>query len=172
MKESDLSDHTGCCQICARRIKIPHGRIAHHGYLRPGWGEQTTSCPGARQLPFEADCSVLEKYVREASESLAAISANIARYERDRLPVPNPMYEVWLRKCLHGIRKDPEPPMTFRPDTEIYDVALRRFLVQHQGDIARRQQEISRQRGRLDEWHAQRVSLADDTIRQQAPGLA
>lgn len=41
------------CQICAREIKARTGVIAHHGYQRPGNGWQTSSCLGARYLPYE-----------------------------------------------------------------------------------------------------------------------
>ena len=41
------------CQICGRPIKANTGVIAHHGYQRPGWGSQTSSCHGARYLPYE-----------------------------------------------------------------------------------------------------------------------
>src|SRR5882672_703843 len=41
------------CQICEREIKATTGVIAHHGYTRPGWGQQTRSCDGARELPYE-----------------------------------------------------------------------------------------------------------------------
>ncbi len=44
------------CQICARPIKASNGRIAHHGYKRPGGGWQTASCIGARHLPYEVSC--------------------------------------------------------------------------------------------------------------------
>lgn len=44
------------CQICEREIKASTGVIAHHGYTRPGEGWQTSSCWGARHLPYEKSC--------------------------------------------------------------------------------------------------------------------
>jgi len=41
------------CQICGRAILAKTGRIAHHGYKRPGNGWQTSSCYGARHRPYE-----------------------------------------------------------------------------------------------------------------------
>jgi hypothetical protein len=41
------------CQICEREIKAKNGIIAHHGYTRPYPQEQTRSCDGARELPYE-----------------------------------------------------------------------------------------------------------------------
>jgi hypothetical protein len=42
------------CQCCGRDILAKTGKIAHHGYERPGTGWQTASCMGARHEPFEA----------------------------------------------------------------------------------------------------------------------
>ena len=54
------------CQICARDIKANTGLIAHHGYQRPGTGWQTSSCDGAKQLPYEVSRDfipvVIERY--------------------------------------------------------------------------------------------------------------
>lgn len=47
------------CQICARRIEMVGGLVAHHGYTRPGAGYQTDSCPGARELPYELSCDLI-----------------------------------------------------------------------------------------------------------------
>ena len=41
------------CQCCGRQIFAQRGKIAHHGYERPGYGWQTASCMGALYLPFE-----------------------------------------------------------------------------------------------------------------------
>lgn len=44
---------TTTCQICGRAIQANTGIIAHHGYQRPYDGFQTSSCEGARFLPYE-----------------------------------------------------------------------------------------------------------------------
>lgn len=41
------------CQCCGRAHLANTGKMAHHGYTRPGYGWQTASCMGARELPFE-----------------------------------------------------------------------------------------------------------------------
>jgi len=43
------------CQCCGGKFLANTGSVAHHGYTRPGWGWQTASCSGAKELPFEAD---------------------------------------------------------------------------------------------------------------------
>lgn len=51
------------CQICGRPIHAGNGKIAHHGYQRPGYGYQTASCPGALQHPFEVSRDELGRYI-------------------------------------------------------------------------------------------------------------
>lgn len=45
------------CGCCFREIAVvggvPTGRMAHHGYERPGDGFQTASCPGTMFMPLE-----------------------------------------------------------------------------------------------------------------------
>lgn len=41
------------CQCCFRKHLANTGSVAHHGYQRPGFGWQTTSCSGAKFLPLE-----------------------------------------------------------------------------------------------------------------------
>lgn len=54
------------CQICGRPIKIGKGGlISHHGYKRPGYGWQTSSCRGARELPYEISCDLIPKIIQE-----------------------------------------------------------------------------------------------------------
>ena len=48
-RKAERTFDTRTCQICGRAIKASSGLIAHHGYERPGWGYQTTSCLGARK---------------------------------------------------------------------------------------------------------------------------
>jgi len=65
------------CQICAREIKSNTGTIAHHGFLRPGngWG-QTSSCEGAKYLPYEQSRDripeVVENYKKYRQNNIEA----------------------------------------------------------------------------------------------------
>ena len=52
------------CQICEREVKVPHGLTSHHGYSRPGYGWQTASCPGARELPYELSCDLIPPVIQ------------------------------------------------------------------------------------------------------------
>lgn len=86
------------CQICERKIKAKNGYIAHHGYQRPGMGWQTSSCPGAKKLPYEVSCDLIppvikgiEAYIKETSDKSSAMISNppktitaFAHYPHDR----------------------------------------------------------------------------------------
>lgn len=41
------------CPCCFRGIAVTGATMAHHGYQRPGFGYQTSSCPGIRFEPVE-----------------------------------------------------------------------------------------------------------------------
>ena len=71
------------CQICGRTIKAKTGKIANHGYERPGGGWQTASCMGAQYLPYEESCDripavieMFEKFIADTAASLDELRAN------------------------------------------------------------------------------------------------
>jgi len=74
----------GTCQACGREIGVKNAVIAHHGYQRPfGWGEQTSSCFGARELPYEVSKKVLEAHVDACSTRLTELYARIHQVTND-----------------------------------------------------------------------------------------
>jgi len=75
------------CQICGRKIYAELGVIAHHGYERPGQGWQTESCEGARELPFEVDRVVLEKYIAACKQRLSNMKQSRNHVNREIDPV-------------------------------------------------------------------------------------
>jgi len=48
----EADDAIVSCQVCAGEWIGNTGVLPHHGYTRPGWGEQTASCPGALHVPY------------------------------------------------------------------------------------------------------------------------
>jgi hypothetical protein len=66
-----MTDPTTHCQICARAIRAKTGWIAHHGYTRPEQGWQTSSCQGARHLPYEVSCSQIADTIDEIEAWIA-----------------------------------------------------------------------------------------------------
>lgn len=69
------------CQICGRGICAKGGRIAHHGYERSGYGWQTASCGGAKELPLEADRKVLGKHIAFLVWAFWSVEGEIAKVE-------------------------------------------------------------------------------------------
>jgi len=71
--------HKGHCQICGRlqAIDIKTGRIAAHGYQVPAhWHQRTSSCAGAKALPYQKGRdmipAVIDMLKREAARATAA----------------------------------------------------------------------------------------------------
>lgn len=69
---------TGTCSCCFSGIAITDaGRMAHHGYRRPGWGVQTSSCEGVRFPPLEVSTEGLEWLIETRRSDLERTGARI-----------------------------------------------------------------------------------------------
>lgn len=72
------------CQICARPIRAnnANGVIAHHGYRRPnrGSGWQTSSCRGARYLPYEKSCDQIPPTIDYIARYIESRKAFVKQY--------------------------------------------------------------------------------------------
>lgn len=101
------------CQICGRVIKAKGGLIAHHGYTRPYEGWQTSSCEGARYLPYEVSCDRL-------AEVIEYETAFWARQEQElKVFIANPPETlVVITKRTYGpdVEKTYTKPEDFNPD--------------------------------------------------------
>jgi hypothetical protein len=75
------------CQCCERAILANMGSIAHHGYERPGWGYQSASCMGAKELPFEVDRSALGRMLVFLRQRLANAEKHRAAIKAEKLPI-------------------------------------------------------------------------------------
>lgn len=64
------------CQCCGRAHLANTGLLAHHGYTHPGFGWQTASCIGARQLPFEVARDRLGQHIINMTEQKGRMIAN------------------------------------------------------------------------------------------------
>lgn len=73
------------CQICGCDILAETGVIAHHGYQRPGDGYQTPSCPGARELPYEADRKVLGEYIEALKSRKIGTEAGLVAVRAEKV---------------------------------------------------------------------------------------
>ena len=65
------------CPCCLRSIAVAGGllgHMAHHGYRRPGWGEQTASCPGIRFQCLEVSDEGLKYMVKSSEQRLTQLT--------------------------------------------------------------------------------------------------
>jgi hypothetical protein len=82
------------CQCCGRQIESKKGLIAHHGYERPGQGWQTSSCMGARYLPFQISRDRLGEMIEESIKPhLEGLHTHRASLDVEGVKVPGPVLE-------------------------------------------------------------------------------
>lgn len=63
VSKKERDDVAMTCQICGGKYLAKKGKIAHHGYKRPGEGYQTQSCFGAMAAPFEVSRDTLGQWI-------------------------------------------------------------------------------------------------------------
>lgn len=142
------------CQICKRDIYANNkrGLIAHHGYKRPGYGEQTSSCYGARWQPYEESRSAIPPYIDIVNNEITAVMAHIAL-----MKIPGYMWkETFLKKNPKHVL-DFEI-LDFRPHPESeeehkkYLGALERRLRGEEWRLTSLHSELARLQTRHDTW--------------------
>jgi hypothetical protein len=83
-KPVNPDQHRGTCSCCFRDVAVGElGRMAHHGYQRPGDGYQSASCAGVRFPPLEVSTEGLEWLVWTTSERLGVDRERL--YRRDEM---------------------------------------------------------------------------------------
>lgn len=90
------------CPCCFRKIAVIQGKMAHHGYKRPGFGSQTSSCPGIRFKPLEVSNEGLVWLIGTYREDLANCKAALAG--RDQLDM------LMVRRGLGVAKVTPDMP--------------------------------------------------------------
>ena len=71
------------CSCCQRAIAVvgDDEGMAHHGYERPGNGEQTSSCPGIRFQPLETSLEGLLWMIERVKQNQAQIANSLNLFE-------------------------------------------------------------------------------------------
>ena len=94
VKETNPNQIRGTCTWCDRNIALTADkRMTHHGYQRPGWGEQTRSCDGimykcgeVSDEGYRAKLKVYTQHLTHLKQQLAALpsktSLEIRRWVR------------------------------------------------------------------------------------------
>ncbi len=100
---TNKATHTGECQNCGRRQKLPDGRLAKHGY-RVAWGQFEGGCVGSGELPFEQSCDLIERFIARAEDEKIRIQASIAAL-REPATTPRACFHEYMPSLADG-RKD------------------------------------------------------------------
>lgn len=154
------------CQICGRPILAETGVIAHHGYTRPGDGYQTSSCFGARELPFEVSRDALGRYIVGLEGGLAQMNAARKRVATEELGVRlsyrvynggwkgEDVYFSTTRKTFAAARAEYPKFFSLSTGTDgwTYDDALRADLRDRDAKIVGQKTYIKEQKARFDAW--------------------
>lgn len=75
----------GCCQICGQEQKLHGGKLVHHGYKRPGWGEIVGDCYGVHAVPYEVSCELVKEYLGLVQRRLTEASSDLARWRAGKV---------------------------------------------------------------------------------------
>ena len=100
---TERAGHEMTCQCCGRGIFANTGRLAHHGYTRPGDGWQTPSCFGAKRLPWEVDRSAVKDLIDHLKEVLLRSEYSRTAVFDEIEPVVH-RYQIYDRNVRGGYR--------------------------------------------------------------------
>lgn len=160
----------GHCQVCEREIKSSLGRIAHHGYQRPGDGWQTDSCMGALELAFERGHDALDRFIESLASQLAALKRGREKHDAERLPIPNPDYTYWLSRHGRNWRGAlvEAPPANIEPGHAKYESLRRSHLQRMDNEIDSTEQYLAYQRARRAGWVLKDLASVSEEIEQKS----
>jgi hypothetical protein len=148
------------CQICGRAIKAQSGKIAHHGYRRPGQGWQTASCFGARWRPYEVASDALPvaiaratKYRENTIAQLANLRANPpAEFDVSRRDAWGSVKNKRMAQRPEGFDGHGKRPGSYKPDS--YERAFWYAVSAMEQNIKGAGEDIEFMQKRLAEWVA------------------
>lgn len=135
---------TGTCSCCFSGIAITDaGRVAHHGYRRPGWGVQTSSCEGVRFPPLEVSTEGLEWLIGARQRELDRTGSRI-----ESLPALDVIH--WKQRTRTGdmdrVSRSGDPDWDRVKASYARDLEYRRDALTR--DVAFLQEELGRWAGR------------------------
>lgn len=127
------------CPCCFRSIAVRGGKMVHHGYERPGSGQQTDSCWGIRYAPLEVSTEGLEWLIGFHENKL----------KEDKLQLKNLPNATKLSILVRNPRLKLE---TFTPEDKGWRRAYETTKGDLEGDIRNRQYNLRIYRRHLKEW--------------------
>jgi hypothetical protein len=151
---------TATCQVCGRAIKASTGLIAHHGYRRPyHMGSQTSSCEGARYVPYEVSCDRLHEVAGMVKSFIASMEFQVEAL----LATPPQTITVYKRRSAWGKEEKIvyEKPDDFKQDSyhssipRTYENAFSNRKSDYERTIRMAKVDLLSMERRLNEWKPQ-----------------
>jgi hypothetical protein len=127
------------CPCCFRAIAVRGGKMVHHGYERPGNGQQTGSCWGIRYAPLEISTEGLEWLIGFHDQKL----------KEDKLQLKNLPKATEISILVQRPRLKLE---TYTPEDKGWHKAYETRKGELEGDIRNRKFNLSIYRRHLKEW--------------------
>lgn len=115
-EKADKQAKAMTCQICGRQIFAELGTVAHHGYERPGHGWQTSSCFGAKRLPYETSRDAIEQLIPGQKAEVA----RLVKYAKDIRAEREPVRRTFKLREDYNMRHVPLRSVEFTRETFPY----------------------------------------------------
>jgi len=150
-KPVNPDQHRGTCSCCFRDTAVADlGRMAHHGYQRPGDGAQSPSCDGVRFPPLEVSTEGLEWLVWSTSEKLGA--------DRERLSCRDEMSTITYEAHERGRLV----PRKISLGEEGWDKVLRGWTRMMEHTVRTGEQQLNHFEAELETWRARHAPAMPD----------
>ena len=157
------------CQVCNRAILANTGSIAHHGYQRPCEGWQTSSCNGAKALPFECARDALASEINFAKGRVERLQGLLKETQDEARDLPWTFRDKTVtggrfrdgETTKYVSRANFDEVATYRvsvaryryaEETPTYDVIKKLELAKIAGNIKSTESYIATQQARYDGW--------------------
>lgn len=88
-EEATVARYIGQCQVCEGDFKLLGGRLVHHGYKRPGYGEIVGDCPGVHEPPYEVSCELVKVLLAKHEPELAAAKDYLVEVLKEYRQLPS-----------------------------------------------------------------------------------
>lgn len=156
------------CQICGRPILAERGKIAHHGYQRPGMGLQTSSCDGAMHLPFEVSRDRLGAHLKGMKVQLINLHTRRGDVVEEKAPIAveyftgqyrgkeRVMTTIFVTRETYAALYAEHKPKAYHVSAlpKTFDEIKNEEIRQIDSRIKHTQEYIKMQQGRYDGWKA------------------
>lgn len=96
--------YIGTCAFCWQNVRCPDGKLAHHGYKRPGFGYIHGSCQGTSEEPWE----VSPVTGQLALTFFTRLAASLER-ELTELPNQTQLMQLWGRSPKPLLKSEAKP---------------------------------------------------------------